>query len=205
MKQFNSNGLVWWCEEEIIKRDCIIKQLVCDVKDIFFSLNPAINIIRIETPCLEPYDWKKKDMPCYTINNRYSLRAESTRGTYRIMDECRYRLPVCLYQVNKSFRDETSKAIRLSHYRLREFYQLEFQLFYTEDTKCDYHTEIINKLAGKWGRQEPSDTLPNYSVKTTDLIINNVEIASISTRKDYKLPVLEISFGLDRLVLCKEI
>jgi len=42
--------------------------------------------------------------------------------------------------------------------------------------------------------------VPAYSGKTTDIEINGIEVASLSSRKDFRLPVFEMSFGLDRLI-----
>jgi hypothetical protein len=57
----------------------------------------------------------------------------------------------------------------------------------------------------KWGVpvELKKDDLPPYSQRTTDIELNGTEVASLSSRKDYKVPVFEISFGLDRLVLLK--
>lgn len=200
MKQFdNHNGLVWWNEQEIEKRDSIVRMLVSDVRMVLREINSAIQVIRVETPCLIDISWAKDYLPHYKIDTRYSLRGESTRGTYTVMDSEQYKLPVCLYQVNKSFRDEDSDAIRQSHFRYREFYQLEFQLFYSPDTKVDYHQKVVDTLHG-WGDPVELEERPPYSKRTTDLEIDGVEVASLSTRNDYSIPVFEMSFGLDRLV-----
>jgi hypothetical protein len=212
MIKTGQNGLVCWTEEEIVKRESLANELLADVKKILFEINPAIQIFRVETPCMMPQDWAKGHLPFYLIDKRYALRGESTKGTYFVMDKKQYKLPICLYQINKSFRDETNNSIRASAYRFREFWQMEFQLFYSSGSKADYHTLFVGKIKEniadsgvKWGipvELEKND-LPPYSGKTTDLELGGVEVASLSTRKDYKAPVFEISFGLDRLVLLK--
>lgn len=197
----NLNGLKWWDEQAIQKREAIINLLRTDIKKILYDINPAIQIFQIETPCLIPEKWAKGHLPFYKIDTRYALRGESTQGTYEVMDKMQLRMPVALYQVNKSFRDETTGAIRESHYRYREFWQMEFQLFYAENTKADYHELFIENIKG-WGKplELPKNDLPPYSTRTTDLEIDKIEVASLSTRKDYKTPVFEMSFGLDRLI-----
>lgn len=208
-----NNGLVIWTEEEIVKREAIAAQLLADVKKTLFGMNPAIQLFRVETPNMIPQEWAKGHLPFYLIDKRYALRGESTKGTYFAMDKLQHKLPICLYQINKSFRDEESSAIRVSQYRFREFWQMEFQLFYSPDTKADYHQMFVDNfiqtvdfvtskdLRWKYGvpvELKPDD-LPPYSTRTTDLEKGGIEVASLSTRKDYKVPVFEMSFGLDRL------
>ena len=104
--------------------------------------------------------------------------------------------------------------------RLKEFYQQEFRCVYTEDTKNNYHANIIGDveimirdIVALPTRQIPSDRLPSYSLKTTDIEVDNadkwMEVCSVSTRKDFnemknyngkKLIVLEIAIGLDRII-----
>jgi len=200
MKQYaGKNGLIWWNEREIERRDALVRLIVADVRSILYAINPAIQLFRVETPCLMPQEWVSAHLPHYRIDTRYALRAESTKGTYAVMESEQYKLPVCLYQMNKSFRDEKSDALRPSHLRYREFWQLEFQLFYSPDTKADYHQLVIDTLT-KWGIPVQLDDKPPYSLRTTDLEIDGIEVASISTRKDFSVPVLELSFGLDRLL-----
>lgn len=202
MKSFNSNGFVWWNEEEIEKRESLARELVTSVRKTLYDMNAAIQMFRVETPCLMPQEWAKGHLPFYLVDNRFALRGESTRGTYEVMNGLSAKLPVCLYQINKSFRDEKTKAIRLSNYRLREFWQIEFQLFYSPDTKADYHQLFVDSFHGFGKSVElPENDLPPYSVRTTDLEIDGTEIASLSTRKDFRVPVFEMSFGLDRLVM----
>lgn len=158
-------------------------------------------VFRVETPCLIPPDMAIGSLPYYKIDDRYVLRAESTHGTYWVMDHSTHQLPVCLYQMNKSFRDEKSDAMRIGSMRYREFWQLEFQLFYSPTTKADYHQMFVDSF--KWRGvfvELPKHDMPGYSLRTTDIEIDGTEIASLSTRKDYKVPVFEMSFGLDRII-----
>lgn len=211
MIKTNQNGLVCWNEQEIVKRESLADELLADVKRTLYEINHAIQVFRVETPCMIPQDMAKGHLPHYLIDDRYAMRGESTKGTYFMQDKIDYRLPVCLYQINKSFRDEKSEAIRLSKFRLREFWQMEFQLFYSPDTKADYHEMFVDKFfnetaGAKWGipKELTPEELPPYSLRTTDFEMDGMlEVASLSTRKDYKVPVFEISFGLDRLVMIK--
>jgi glycyl-tRNA synthetase len=106
--------------------------------------------------------------------------------------------------------------------RLKEFYQLEFQCAFTDDSKNDYHTallapvgKMIGDMTGLETRLVPSDRLPDYSLKTMDVEADTgdkwMEMASISLRKDFpgvvkfkgsekKLLVAEVAIGVDRCV-----
>lgn len=116
-----------------------------------------------------------------------------------------------VYQHNKSFRKEQDKTF--SNVRLKEFYQLEYQIFFSSDTKNDYYPQILNcclefvKRYIKDARLEKSDRLPSYSDETIDIIMNenDMEVFSISRRKDFKdnIKVIEVSTGPDRLVYNK--
>lgn len=155
---------------------------------------------------------------------RFWLRPESTKGTYSMFDilwpqesELKRRLPMCLWQSGLSFRVEQDKTF--AHMRFKQFYQLEFQLAYAEGTKFDYHQFAVSNIMQlliqhfPWlvVRHEPlfGDELPFYSDATTDVYLLDAtkhaqshqewEVVAISKRKDFKYPVLEMSFGLDRL------
>ncbi len=149
------------------------------------------------------------------------LRPESTAGTYKMFSELypqeshlRKVLPLCLWQVSLSFRREQDKTF--SNLRFKQFYQLEFQLAYAEGTKADYHThavegmiELLKFLFPLCARDksiyplilgdEIDEQRPFYSAKTTDIYVTDTEMVAISTRTDFRYPILEISCGLDRL------
>ena len=200
MNAIYSNGFVWWSEEEIEQRIAWVRILTSKIRSVFREINPAIGVFQVETPCLIPIVYS--ELPVYSVGENYMLRPESTSGTYEVMNQLRLKLPVCLYQVNKSFRDEKSDAMRIAKCRLREFWQAEYQLFYSPDTKAEYHSLFIEKFKiGVPGEvHRPLNDFPSYSNRTTDIEIGGVEVASISSREDYSVPVLEISFGLDRLL-----
>lgn len=122
-------------------------------------------------------------------------------------NERKMRLPLCVWQHGKSFRNEQDEKI--SNMRLKEFYQLEFQIIYSKTTSNDYYSKIvpyinylINNMVDK-SYIEASDRLPDYSEVTTDIIIetNKMEVCSISKRKDFEgANVVEIAIGTDRCV-----
>ena len=189
MNSYTSNGLVWWDESEIQHRDALSAMLVGYVRRTLQRVNASIRVIRVETPCLMPLEWaSNKQLPYYTTG-KVALRAESTLGTYWVQEKCQYKLPVCLYQINKSFRDENSEAMRLSRLRFREFYQVEFQLFDSPDTKADYHQTFVDnfRFENLVPVEIPASELPPYSTRTTDLNSREFEVASLSTRKDFRV------------------
>jgi hypothetical protein len=108
--------------------------------------------------------------------------------------------------------------------RFNEFYQLEFQCIYSKTSKADYLAAVLEPLkrATQIALNKPEDDVdiseaqaPWYSEKTLDINVKMrkpseksgvdyywKEVASISKRTDYgpDHSVLEIAFGLDRLV-----
>ena len=109
--------------------------------------------------------------------------------------------------------------------RLKEFYQQEFQCIYAADTLNDYQEKVLEpvrafmeKILGKPARLVESDRLPDYSLRTMDVEVDNgdkwMEVCSISKRTDFPqkvkfnnktaiekdMLVLEIAIGLDRCV-----
>ena len=93
--------------------------------------------------------------------------------------------------------------------RLKEFYQLEFQIIYSEKTFNDYSIKLYPKIQEMISNIigdcfiEKSDRLPDYSEETIDIICSktNMEVCSMSKRKDlvgYK--VIEIAIGTDRII-----
>lgn len=133
--------------------------------------------------------------------------------------------PLCVWQARKSFRRETSDGATAAKLRFNDFYQLEFQCIYSTKTAVDYKKPVIEalkklmwRLYGDGVENEGgvrvvvSDRLPSYSKETLDLEVWHKstvsglsmyrEVASISTRTDFGegFEVLEVAFGLDRLV-----
>lgn len=135
-------------------------------------------------------------------------------------DDKRWRYPpLCVWQVRKSFRRENTDGATWGKLRANDFYQLEFQCIYSTKTAADYKAPVIEALLREMNRffegearVVVSDRLPSYSKDTKDLEVWHKstvtglqmyrEVASISTRTDFGegFEVLEVAFGLDRLV-----
>ena len=79
-------------------------------------------------------------------NKEAYLRPETATTTYlpfkRIYRDFRQKLPIKIYQLGKAYRNEISP--RQGLIRLREFYQLECQIFLTEEQEFDF--EGYNRL-----------------------------------------------------------
>ena len=142
------------------------------------------------------------------------LRPETTMGSYIYAkhllnqhNERKVKPPLVVYQHGKSFRREQDQVQK--NMRLKEFYQLEFQIIYSTTTKNDYSLTLIpavkEAIASMIGpcRIEDSDRLPDYAEWTKDIICEktNMEVCSISKRKDFDgMIVLEVAIGTDRCV-----
>lgn len=142
------------------------------------------------------------------------LRPETTMGSYAYArhllnphNETKVMPPLVVYQHGKSFRREQDQSTKFM--RLKEFYQLEFQILYSPSTKNDYSLslipavqQMIEEMIGPC-HVEDSDRLPDYAEWTRDVVCdrNNMEVCSISKRKDYEgMIVLEVAIGTDRVI-----
>ena len=225
---FNANGLLFWNEKEIKLRETIRDLFSLEVKSILLDINPAWKFYQIEAPILTPTELIN---PNYTEadvwlqqDKKFVLRPETTPGSYEyanhLLKQQLVKPPFCVFQSGKSFRIEQDQTIK--QMRLKEFYQLEFQCIYTADTAVDYMERAasqieksIKQIVGLPARLVLSDRLPNYSLKTLDVEIDNgdkwMEVCSMSLRTDFKtkvkfkdvekeLRVFEIALGLDRCV-----
>jgi glycyl-tRNA synthetase len=141
-----------------------------------------------------------------------ALRPETTMGSYAaakylLTSHLKIRMPLVVWQHGKSFRREQDQPTK--HMRLKEFYQLEFQIMYSPTTKNDYSIELIptvremvQDMIGPC-RIEDSDRIPNYALWTKDVVCEKtgMEVCSISRRTDFDLgDVLEVAIGTDRCV-----
>jgi glycyl-tRNA synthetase len=225
---FELNGLAFWDAEELRIRKFLESQVAASVEKILRTENKMWAFFQIEAPLLTPRS---------LINNNYTnqdiwvqeeddivLRPETTPSSYVYID---YLLssnqvmpPFVIWQTGKSFRREQNQVHK--NMRLKEFYQQEFQCVYSKDTLNDYHEKVleplrktVEDLLNLPTRIVDSDRLPSYSLKTSDIEVDNgdkwMEVASISKRTDLTskaiikgnpkdLTVLELAFGLDRLV-----
>ena len=126
--------------------------------------------------------------------------------------ERKIKLPLVIWQSGKSFRKEIDQPTKFM--RLKEFYQLEFQILFSPSTGNDYYPSIVehtNKYLSSWivaCKKEASDRLPSYVTETTDIICetNSMEVASISRRTDLEgIKNIEVAIGLDRGLYCRNL
>ena len=198
---YNTNGLVFWTEEEIQLREMFSKVFTRGIRDILKATNRAWDLIQVEAPLLTPTSLLSSS---YSDEDRYgfddiSLRPETTPGSYVYLqhilnNHSGIKPPICVWQVGKSFRREQENVYK--NMRLQEFYQQEYQCLYTADTFNDYHAAVLEPIAQLLGktiglpyRVVESDRLPSYSQVTMDVEVDNgdkwMEICSISRRTDY--------------------
>lgn len=213
---YDRNGLVFWTEEEILIRENIVNYFVSQMKLALKSQNPAFEFVRVEAPILTPNELIN---PNYTDedvfrNGELTMRPETTMGSYAYIpillnkhDRPRYKLPLVVWQLGKSFRNEQDQPTKFM--RLKEFYQLEFQIVVSDTTMNDYSVKLIpavqKMISDMIGECyiEDSDRLPSYSEQTTDVVCkeNDMEVCSISKRMDCEQgKVLEVAIGVDRCV-----
>lgn len=226
-KIYNVNGLVVWNEEEIAFRNFLIDTIFRAVQSTLRHENAAWKFHQIESTTIIPRELVNSsytDEDCFFLSSELSLRPETTAGSYEyakvLFDSNKALPPVCVWQAGKSFRNEQDQVSK--NMRLKEFYQLEFQCIFTESTKNDYHSIMMDKMAAIIKqllrldtRVVDSDRLPGYSLKTKDVEVFNgdkwMEVMSVSLRNDFttevfvgkgkqKILVLEVAVGLDRLV-----
>jgi len=226
---YNSNGLPFLSESDLILKDYFVRSIAHDVKQIMKEQNRAWDFVQLESPCLIPRElinqnYTNDDVWVQSGDSNLVLKPETTPATYAAMvEQVQARNvvpPICFWQVSKSFRREQDQPTK--HCRFKEFYQMEFQCLYTADTKNNYQENVVEKLATMImkllslpTRLVLSDRLPSYSMKTIDIEVNNsdkwMEVASISVRTDFPvIPVvrgksseclvLEIAIGVDRLI-----
>ncbi len=227
---YNVNGLMFWNKEEIALREHFCQTFARELESILKSTNRAWEFVEIEAPLLTPSDllnanYTTADVWAQGGDEQLTLRPETTPGSYRyaehlLNNQTSVRTPFCVWQSGKSFRREQDQVTK--NMRLKEFYQQEFQCLYTSDSKNDYHAailqpmcDVVAKYVGLPARVVDSDRLPDYSLKTSDIEVDNgdkwMEVSSISLRKDFATPakfangqksilVLEVAIGLDRCV-----
>jgi glycyl-tRNA synthetase len=235
---YGIGGLRFWNEREILVREQAVQTLYHGLSKALQTLNSAWTFHRMEGPLLTPRNfisdaYDDNDIFLLGANlgdKQGALRAETTASSYliaeRLMKNGGARPPVCVWQVGKSFRRETNDGARASELRFNEFYQIEFQCIYKNDTKADIRgcvepvlAQLIKQITHSADvRMVDSDRLPSYSQVTRDVEVPYgidedamsmnpapkwKEMASISTRTDFPVEnmlVLEAAVGLDRLV-----
>lgn len=221
LKLYDKNWLMVWSQKDIQQREMFEQYITEWLRELLMNINKGFTIHKCEVSQLMPTELIKYEKEDYfTINDELSLRPETTIWSYLYIKELlnphtnKYKLPLVVYQHWKSFRNEQDKTE--ANMRLKEFYQLEYQIAFSDTTQQDYYTiivEWVKILLSKFFdvRVEPSDRLPYYSKITTDIINNknNMELCSISYRTDYpniypiytgNINVVEIAIWTDRLL-----
>ena len=213
MKPCFSNATVMCDEQEIIRRENLIREIPVGLLSAWRGLNPAVQMERCETPILTPANRLQGhiDTGFELINcgRRGYLRPETTAGTYAAFAmrfpeaQVKKRLPYCMWQVGCSFRDEANpETMLIGKLRLVQFYQMEFQLFASHGSKAPYLETALEYLTSMYGGATGhTDELPHYSEETIDWHFGGLEVAGCSIRKDWEHGmVFEVAIGLDRLV-----
>lgn len=213
MRTCFTNATVMWDEDEIILRESLVARIPSMLKSAWYDLNPAVQMRRVETPILVPGDRIQGHIDTgfdLIETKRGFMRPETTAGTFEAFKmmfpqeaQMKKRLPFCVWQVGKSFRDEAKPdTMRASKLRLVEFHQMEFQLFASEGTKADYIGAALKRLTDVFGGHAvEADDLPHYSRRTVDWEMDGLEVAGCSIRTDWAHgEVHEVAIGLDRLV-----
>lgn len=213
---YEKNGLIFWTQEEIKLRRMFEEYFSSEILKSLRQQNPAFQLIQIEAPLLTPRELINKG---YTDEDIWAfedvaLRPETTMGSYAYAkhilsgyNEIKQKPPVIIYQHGKSFRREQDQPTK--HMRLKEFYQLEFQIIFGATTANDYsaklYPDVLKAISNMIGecRMEPSDRLPDYSEETMDIVCvkSDMEVCSMSKRKDLEgYKVIEIAIGTDRCI-----
>lgn len=221
---YETGGLRFWDEKEITHREAAIAALSLAVRDSLTAINRGWTFHRYDAPILTAKHRLSGEytgdevfiLEAQLADSTFVLRPETTPSSYEVARRLltQGKPPLCVWQAGKSFRREKSDGASPSKLRFNEFYQLEFQCIYSLGSKADYKAHVMPALleaivplvSGKQSRVVDSDRLPSYSKHTSDIEVwfNNdwKEVASVSTRTDFSEneEVLEIAFGLDRLV-----
>ena len=218
---YEFGGLRFWTEDEIELRETFQLRIASVVRRTLLMTNPAWRIVRTEGPILTPASrinpaYGERDV-FFTTHKKggeiLALRAETTESSYAFARHLGGKLPLCVWQAGKSFRTEMNDGASAAKLRFNEFWQIEFQCIYRNDTKADYRAAVLPSVADEIARftqravrQVESDRLPSYSESTLDLEVEQDEgvwreMASCSIRTDFAadVRVCEIAIGLDRV------
>ena len=205
---YEVNGLEFWTGEDIDIREKFVEDMVGHLK----KQLPRITFIQVDAPILTPeqriYDGYAKNR-MFETRDGLVLRPQTTPGSYAMAEQLiktGQKLPMVVWQHGKSFRREQKKSRK--HMRLKEFYQLEFQIIYDEDhPRIDYDhlikavKSVIQDYVGRCRTVKAK--APHYSKRTKDIELSKtkMELASISERTDFPdANVIEIAIGTDRIV-----
>lgn len=213
---YEKNGLIFWTQEEIKLRRMFEDYFSSEILASLRKQNAAFQMLQVEAPLLTPRELINKG---YTDEDIWAfeelvLRPETTMGSFAYAKhilsgyhEIKQKPPVIIFQHGKSFRRE--RDMPTERMRLKEFYQLEFQIIFSATTANDYSTklypDVLKMISNMIGSCiiEPSDRLPDYSEETMDIICVNstMEVCSMSKRKDLEgYKVIEVAIGTDRCI-----
>lgn len=220
---YEKNALVFRSEEEIQTRNYFVWYIKQELQNYLKSINRAFEFFQCEATTLTPRELinpNYTDDDLWVTADNLVMRPETTMGSYEYAKHLlnphntrKVSTPLVVRQHGKSYRQEQDKVTK--NMRLKEFYQLEFQIIYQKPSDVDHYYKkivpFINELLGKLLGQEtyviPSDRLPDYSNITTDIQMrwNDMEICSISQRKDFvfwdkEYLVTEVAIWTDRLL-----
>ena len=219
---YGIESLRFYDQDELEMRDIMVSRLSSTVMKTLRAVNGAWKFHRVEGPLLTPRSfvsdsYDEGDIFVTQVEKaaqKLVLRPETTKSSYLFAQHyLKDKLPLCVWQLGKSFRVEKSDGATAAKLRFNEFYQLEFQCIYSIGTKADYREYLIPKVAreverfaGGETRVVDSDRLPGYSESTKDIEVwfrnEWKEVASCSIRNDFSddTRVCEIAIGIDRLV-----
>ena len=229
---YDIESLRFYSEDEIEMREMMTARFASVVKRSLQSVNRAWSFTRVEGPILTPRNvvgdaYDESDIFVTQIKKagqHLVLRPETTKSSYAAAipmlskngtkEFLKKNLPLCVWQVGKSFRVEKSDGATAAKLRFNEFYQQEFQCIYSVGTLADYRAIVLHDIKLEMLRFFPSnvlrvvdsDRLPSYSESTIDIEVKHGdewrEVASCSIRTDFheECRVFELAIGLDRLV-----
>jgi glycyl-tRNA synthetase len=213
---YEKNGLIFWTQEEIKLRRMFEEFFSSVILRSLRKQNSAFSMTQVEAPLLTPIELINKG---YTAEDIFmlgdlALRPETTMGSFEYAkwllnthNEIKQRVPLIVFQHGKSFRKEQDQPTKFM--RLKEFYQLEYQIIFSSSTGADYsvnlYPDVLKAISDMIGecRIEPSDRLPDYSEETMDIVCvkTEMEVCSMSKRKDLEgYKVIEIAIGTDRCI-----
>ena len=143
---YDKNGILFWSEEEIKLRKFFEEYFHHRILSSLKKQNSAFQSIQIEAPLLTPSEFINKNYTnedVYKLDNNLTLRPETTAGSFiyakNILSgysDIKYKPPIMIWQHGKSFRKEQDVPSRFM--KLKEFYQLEFQIIFSLNTSNDY-------------------------------------------------------------------
>jgi len=213
---YEKNGLIFWEQEDIKLRRMFEEYFSETIYNSLKKQNAGFNMVQVEAPILTPVSLINKSYgpaDIFTFED-IALRPETTMGSFEYAkhllsgyNDIKFKPPIVVWQHGKSFRREQDQPTKFM--RLKEFYQLEFQIIFSPSTQNDYSKklyadmlEAMTNMIGKcWG--EPSDRLPDYSEETMDILCtaSGMEVCSMSKRKDLEgYKVIEVAIGTDRCI-----